>query len=529
MENKEKPLYKITKKPLLRKVPVLKNIFDTMCDQSKDAKQLIESAWKFGEKSHEDQKRLSGDPYFNHPALVALYLAEIGMDKKTIAAGLLHDILEDTPTNALLLEERFGIEIRILVEGVTRLGNIKHEGYEWEGHTETIRRLFLATAQDMRTIIIKLADRLHNMQTLEFHDKKKQQMKARETMELYVPIADRLGMGKLRQDLEDLSFSFLNPEKYTETENLQKQKLLENKKKIDLLHKALNRELATLKITFNTEIHTKGLHRLYKKLERKGNEWDQVPDYFTFSVVVPRVSDCYRAMGLIHSKWRPLPNKIKDFIAFPKPNGYQAIETTVFSDSGVIFEIHIFTEEMLLQAKYGIAFFLSPKEFYPRLSKNSEKPVFSVKDFIYSLFKVFTKGENISLIQEKICEVPLWIRKMVENQKNIMKPDEFVEGLTRDFFNHRIFVFTSKGEIIDLPQGSSGIDFAYAVGPDLGNHISVIRVDHKIVPLSQELRNGDIVEIEIDPKIKPTKNWLKFAKTIAAQQLINLYLQKHAD
>jgi len=496
-----------------------------MCDQSPEAKKLIESAWQFGEKAHSGQKRLSGDPYFNHPSLVALYLAEIGMDRNTIAAGLLHDILEDTPTSSTVLEEKFGTEIKVLVEGVTRLGSIKHEGYEWEGHTESLRRLFWTTAQDIRTIIIKLVDRLHNMQTLEFHTKEKQQEKAKETMELYAPIADRLGIGRLRQDLEDLSFSFINPEKYKETQNLQKEKLLINKKRIDSLHKALKIELTKLKTAyFQTEIHEKGLYRLYKKIERKGGNLDQIYDYFTFSVVVPTPSDCYKTMGAIHSKWRPLPSKIKDFIAFPKPNGYQGIETTVFSDDGELLEIHIFTKEMLLQAKYGIAFLLSPKEFLPTLG-DAEKQSFSLSNFIYSLFKVFTKRESINLIKGQI-QIPAWLQKMVETQKNIIKPKDFIDGLTRDFLNHRIFVFTANGDVVDLPQGSSGVDFAYTMGPEIGNHIHSVRIDHKECPLAQELRNGDIVEIETDPKIEPIKEWLKCAKTIAAQQLINSYLKK---
>lgn len=500
----------------------LSNILNIMSDRSADARELVKNAWEFSKEAHKNQKRLSGEPYICHPGKVAFYLAEAGMDKDTIAAGLLHDTLEDTKTTPDELEKLFGKDVKNLVEGVTRLGDIKYRGFD--SYSENLRRLFIATAQDIRTIIIKLVDRLHNVQTLEYHNKERQKRKALETLEIYVPIADRLGMSYLKKDLEDTSFSFIDPIDYKKMKHLQESEYEKDKKQIKSILNDLIDEFKKNKIDLCTQIKFKGIYSLYKKLKRKDGDLSQINDLFSISVIVPTNAECYKALGIIHNNWTPLPKEIKDFIAFPKPNGYQAIHTTIFREDGKALEIQISTHEMNLRSKYGIVSFFSPETLQKRLNKQLEIP-FSTKKFILSLLGFFGKDKesiNKSVASEK---VPAWLRGMVTTQKKITRPDEFIKSLESDFFEHRIFVFNSKGEVIDLPIDSNPIDFAYALGKKIGNHFELAKVNHHSVPIDTQLKNGDIVEITTSSNSHPNKNWLRYVKTTLAKQSIHTYIK----
>ena len=327
--------------------------------------ELITKAYDFAEKAHEGHLRHSGDPHFVHVFETAKTLAEFGMGATTISAGFLHDTIEDTDSTEEEIKKEFGPEILFLVQGVTKLKQLKYRGAE--RHTESLRKLFVATSQDIRVLIIKLADRLHNMRTLQYLPKAKQQRIALETLEIYVPLAYRLGIRKLHRELEDYAFQYAYPKKYEDTKKLLKEKSKETLKRLEKIHKSIRKAFAKEGLT---DVHTfsrvKGFYSLYKKLERKGRDIEKVYDIAALRVIVPSVSDCYKALGIIHGTWRPLPNRIRDYIAFPKPNGYQSLHTTIFTGDGGIVEVQIRTEQMHREAEYGIASHLSYKEGFKK-------------------------------------------------------------------------------------------------------------------------------------------------------------------
>ncbi len=489
----------------------VKDITTRMDSPTKADVELIAKAFAFAKEAHKEHKRYSGEPYFVHLFETAKNLAELGMGATTIAAGLLHDTLEDVGVTAETIEKEFGAEILFLIQGVTKLGKLKYRGAK--RHTESLRKLFVAMSQDIRVLIIKLTDRLHNMETLSHVPQHKQKRIALETLEIYAPLAYRLGMRKLNRELEDLAFPYVFPDEYKKTHEILKQKSRETNDHLEKVLNSIKKSLAKEKIlNFRTDYRLKGLYSLYKKLVRKEMDIERVYDISAIRIIVPTISDCYKVLGIIHGSWRPLPGRIKDYIAFPKPNGYRSIHTTIFTGDGGILEIQIRTEEMHKEAEFGIASHLSYKEEY---GKNGVNPNLL---WIMNLLRPQIFGSK-KPDHEKFIDVPQWIKHLAEAELS-HEPDEYIENLKTDFFGHRIFVFTPKGDVVDLPLESSPIDFAYAIHSDIGNHINGVKVNGKLVTLDSKLRNGDRVEIITKDKSKPSRKWLDIAKTTEARRHI---------
>lgn len=495
-------------------------------------KELIIRAYVFAEKAHEGQKRYSGEPYLNHLAHVARMLAEMGMEAHTIAAGILHDTIEDTNVTPEELQKEFGDEIFFLVQGVTKLGSVRYYGSD--RHNESLRKLFVATSQDIRVLIIKLTDRLHNMQTLQYVPKEKQLRIARETLEIYVPVTHRLGMGRIRKELEDLAFPYVYPEEYKKVIDLTRHIIKKSEEDLEKTRKSLQKRLAESGLRdFHTSYRAKGTYSLYQKLKRRDWDMDKVYDYLAIRIVVSSVEECYQVLGIVHELWRPLPKRVKDYIAFPKPNGYQSLHTTVITPHRSIVELQIRTETMHRDAEYGIASHIMYKEGQSgnKAVGNSSKSWFTA--LVPMLFRPFiwrSKAKQES--QQNIIKqqpdhrrkIPQWIQEIASAHKTHDGSHdgnmEFFEGLKEDFFSHRIFVFTPEGDVVDLPVGASPIDFAYAIHSDIGDHTSGSKVNNKLVGLDTELSNGDIVEIVMNKSNKPTRKWLDYTKTSLARRRI---------
>lgn len=477
---------------------------------------LVTRAYNLSREAHKDQKRFSGDVYFVHPAEVAFYLADIGMDAKTIAAGLLHDVIEDAGVTPTSISEQFGPEVLSLVEGVTKLGALRYRGLE--RHTESLRKLFAATAQDIRVLIIKLMDRLHNARTLEHVPRiEKRTRIALETLEIYAPIADRLGMSVAKQELEDAAFPWALPKEYEKTREMLKERKNENEKRLEKVEHDLKRELGEAGIrTFRTEARIKGIYSLYRKLERKDWDMTKIYDIIALRVIFPSVADCYTALGIVHAHWRPVPGKIKDYIAFPKPNGYQSIHTTVYTGDGGALEMQLRTEAQHQEALYGIASHLTYKEGQTGAGKRSSL------EWIRQFFPGGNKPEAAPL--DTKSGVPEWVQELAHVHPGGQESDDYMDTLKTDFFSHRVFVFTPKGDVIDLPIAATPIDFAYAVHSDLGNKMSGARVNGKMVSMDTPLRNGDMVEVITKPSAKPSRKWHDIAKTNMAKKHIRAAL-----
>jgi len=472
-----------------------------MRDASTEEIQLIERAFAFSKKAHEGQTRFNGEPYFSHAFNVGKILASIGIDAKTIAAGLLHDTVEDANIEAGDIEKEFGTDVSFLVEGVTKLGTLKYRGLE--RHVESLRKLFVATAQDPRVIIIKLADRLHNVRTLEGHPKpEKRKRIALETLEIFAPLAGRLGMGKLKGELEDASFPYVYEEEFAKTLQLRSNRGKDVEKSIDKFHTALLEELDAHHLTgIETDYRVKHLYSLWRKLKKYDMDIDKIHDILALRVIVPSIEVCYQVLGIIHGKWRPLPGRIKDYIALPKPNGYQSLHTTIFGGDGSIIEVQIRTRDMHHEAEYGIASHLAYK------TGTFEKQ----------------NGNSTRSVKRKLA----WIRQLFDWQQQAFdNSGEYLSHLKFDFFEDRVFVYTPKGDTIDLPNGATPVDFAYVVHSDVGNHLSGAKVNGKLVQLNYQLKTGDIIEIITKKKAGPTRKWLDHAKTSLAQRHIRSALQK---
>ncbi|MGH7175436.1 MAG: RelA/SpoT family protein [Minisyncoccia bacterium] len=498
----------------------VKEIVGEMQSSSEEDRKLVEKAYEFSKRAHEGHLRYSGEPYFVHPAAVAKALAEFGMDARTIAAGLLHDTVEDGLANAEEIEREFGKEVLFLVEGVTKLGKHKYRGAE--RHAESLRRLLVATASDIRVLIIKLADRYHNMSTLEAVPEEKRRRIALETLSIYAPIADRLGIGRLKKELEDLSFPYVDPDAYAHSLELRKLKTKETEVGLAKVQKELRHELYKRGLTdFHTGIRIKGLWSLHQKLARKSDDITQIHDIAALRVIVKSEADCYAALGAIHALYKPLPGEFKDYIAFPKPNGYRSLHTTVLTSEAGIVEVQIRTEEMHKNAQYGIASHMSYKE----LGKEAGKGAYSylsfswVRSLIPSLMR--TKPAESAL---PAVPVPRWLAELAEAHAQVAGTKEFVEGLKEDFFSHRVFVFTPAGDVIDMPSGATPIDFAYAIHGDLGDHAQGAKVNGKLVSFDTTLGNGDVVEILRRDAAHPSPKWLEIAKTSIARKRIRAVL-----
>ncbi|PCI19994.1 hypothetical protein COB64_02790 [Candidatus Wolfebacteria bacterium] len=476
----------------------VKEIFDLFKTTPTEADmKKITQAYEFAEEAHREQKRNSGEPYFVHVFEVGKNLARLGMDIKTIQAGLLHDTIEDTDITEDDIEKKFGKSVLFLVNGVTKLGTLKYKGRE--RHVESLRKFFIAMSEDVRVIVIKLADRLHNMQTLEHVRPDKQRRIALETLEIHAPLASRLGMGKLKAQLEDLAFPYVFPEEYELVKDLLRQRSKVDEKFKSKLRTTLAKEIAKHDIN-NVTIDARIKHKysLWQKLKRKNMDIEKIDDIIALRVIVPTIEDSYRVLGIVHKLWRPLPGRIKDYIAFPKPNGYQSLHTNVLTSDGGIAEIQMRTNQMHQEAEYGIAAHFTYKE-----SASSAHP-------------------------KKLGKSYEWIEEMKELQQGIAEPNKFLEHLKMDFFRDRIFVFTPEGDVVDIPEGSSPIDFAYRIHSDIGNHVSGSKINGKMSTLSTKLVNGDIVEIVTKKSAHPTNKWLDYSKTSLAKKHIRAYLQENS-
>jgi GTP pyrophosphokinase len=501
----------------------VKEIIGAMLAPSAEDIALVEKAYELSKRAHEGQSRFSGEPYFIHPAATAKILAEYGMDATTIAAGLLHDAVEDACVSREEIEKAFGKELLFIVDGVTKLGTHKYRGAE--RHAESLRRLLVATASDIRVLIVKLADRYHNMQTLEYVSEHKRRRIALETLEIYAPIADRLGMGKVKRLLEDLAFPYVDPDAATHTAEMRKLKTEETESGLEKVRKEIDRELAEKGLkAFRTDIRMKGLWSLHQKLKRKNDDISLIHDIAALRVVVPTIEDCYTTLGLIHALYRPLPGKFKDYISFPKPNGYQSLHTTLVTPEAGIVEVQIRTEEMHRHALFGIASHMSYKQLgkgIEKLDAVTQKSRFSSLSFLWrslipSLMKTVKKDDG----KGGETKVPPWLAELADAHATVTGSQEFVEGLKEDFFSHRVFVFTPHGDVIDLPAESTPIDFAYAIHSDLGDHLQGAKVNGKLVSFDTTLGNGDIVEIIRRDSSHPSSKWLEIAKTSLARRHI---------
>lgn len=505
--------------------PSAKELISYMTKPTEADKALIKKAFDFAIEAHKEHKRNSGEPYFVHLYATAKGLAEIDMDAPTIAAGLLHDSIEDVGISEETIKKEFGDEVLTLVKGVTKLGKLKYRGAE--RHIESLRRLFVATSKDIRVVLIKLMDRRHNINTLEYVPEHKQGRIASETLYIFAPLADRLGMGRLKGELEDASFKYLFPEDYAKMNTIMKESKLVREPKMEIIINTLKKKLSEHGIkNFRTESRIKGLYSLYKKLERKDGDMDKIHDLHAIRIIVSSIEDCYRALGAAHMLWHPLPGKIKDYIAFPKPNGYRSIHTTVMTKEAGPVEIQFRTEIMHREAQYGIASHLTYKESGSKDDRGTmKKNTLWYRQLIPSLLR-----GNTNTISKKNTPAPKWINELATahnvDEDKLPKSKSLLQEISDDFFSYRIFVFTPKGDVVDLPTGSSPIDFAYAIHSEIGNHLSGAKVNGKLVSLDNPLSNGDIVQIETKKNAKPTKKWLEHVRTTVARRHINTELTK---
>ena len=457
---------------------------------------LVKKAYRYSAKAHQKQKRYSGAPYTSHLLEVAKILANLELDVITIAAGILHDIIEDTDTSLSSIEEEFGEEIAMLVNGVTKLSKISFKTRE-EQQAENFRKMFLAMAEDVRVILIKLADRLNNMRTLQYVPPHKRVKIAQETLEIYVPIANRLGISRVRWELEDLSLRYLEPIKYREVVNRIAKNRLERENYVESIKEIIKEEIEKVKIEAEIQGRPKNIYSIYKKMEKGGKDFFQIYDLIAIRVICNSVRDCYAVLGLLHSIWKPMPGRFKDYIAMPKSNMYQSLHTTVITPKGEPLEIQIRTGEMHKTAEYGIAAHWKYKE-------------------------------KVDLKKDKKLEERLsWLRQILEWQKDLKDPKEFMENLKIGLFQDEVFTFTPKGDVKILPSGSTPIDFAYLIHTDVGHRCMGAKVNKKIVPLDCKLKSGDIVEILTSKSSRgPSRDWLKIAKTSGAKNRIRIWFKK---
>lgn len=457
---------------------------------------LIGRAFETARGLHDGQLRKSGEPYLIHPIAVAKILAQLGMDDETIVGGLLHDVVEDTEYTREQLVEDFSEEVALLVDGVTKLGAIKFDTKE-EAQAENLRKMFLAMSKDIRVLIIKLADRLHNMRTLEFMRAEKKLEKARETLDIYAPLASRLGIYTVKFELEDISLKYLHPREYETLEIEVSEKKEQRVQFINQVIDEIKEALDQMNMQYDISGRSKHLYSVYKKMVLQHKQLDEIFDLTAVRIIVENVRDCYAVLGQVHTMWKPLPGRFKDYIAMPKPNMYQSLHTTVLGDNGEPFEIQIRTYEMHRVAEYGIAAHWKYKEGNTKSDQNNE--------------------------DMKLA----WLRQTLEWQKELNDPKEFMETLKMDLFSSQVFVFTPKGEVIDLPAGSTPLDFAFKIHTAVGCKCVGAKVNGKMVTIDHTLNNGDIVEIVTSSNSSgPSVDWLKIAKSSTTRNKIRQWLKK---
>ena len=460
---------------------------------SETDEEMLVRAYRYAETAHSNQKRASGEPYFIHPCAVADILMDLGLDAATIAAALLHDVIEDTNSTAEDIKAAFGEEVLELVSGVTKLEKIEFKSKE-DAEAENFRKIFVAMAKDVRVIIIKLADRLHNMRSLNFLSHERQQRMASETLDIYAPLAGRLGISQIKCELEDLCLKYLDPEAYDSLVYNIKERLSERKEFVNKIVEEIKELMSGDGVEGEVFGRPKHFYSIYKKMKNKGKTLDQIYDLTAVRVIVNDIGQCYTVLGRIHEKWKPIPGRIKDYIATPKPNKYQSLHTTVMTRFGQPFEIQIRTEEMHRIAEFGIAAHWKYKE-----GRSEEE-------------------------QSKFESRLTWLREVMEWQGDLKDSKEFIDALKTELYSHELLVFTPRGKVISLPPGATPVDFAYAIHSEVGNHCTGARVNSKIVPLTTTLEVGDVVEIITSPNSKgPSRDWLKFIKSSSAKAKIRQF------
>ena len=477
----------VTKAEFLEKILSINSKYDT---------ELIGKAFDTANRLHDGQFRKSGEPYIIHPVNVAYILAEMGMDDATIVGGLLHDVVEDTDYTREQLVNDFGEEIALLVDGVTKLGTIKFESKE-EIQAENFRKMFLAMSKDIRVLIIKLADRLHNMRTMEYMKPEKIVEKCNETLDIYAPLASRLGISKVKFELEDLALKYLHPEEFQELKQKVNKRKEEREETINNVIAEIKDALDGMNLHYDIYGRAKHYYSIYKKMKMQHKQIDEIFDLIAVRIIVDNVKDCYAVLGIVHTMWKPIPGRFKDYIAMPKPNMYQSLHTTVIGDNGEPFEIQIRTYEMHQVAEYGIAAHWKYKE-----GDTSGK----------------SSGDDIKLA---------WLRQSLEWQKDLKDPKDFLETMKMDLFASQVFVFTPKGDVIELPAGSTPLDFAFKIHSAIGCKCVGAKVNGKMVTIDYTLQNGDIVEIVTSANSAgPSVDWLKIAKSSNARNKIRSWLKK---
>ena len=453
----------------------------------------LDEAYAFSHQAHEGQSRKSGEPFVNHPIEVALILAELHMDTATLKAALLHDTVEDSEVTLDEIRERFGDEVAELVDGVTKLGKIEFESMS-EAQSNNLRKMLIAMAKDIRVILIKLADRLHNMRTLAALPEERRLEKAHETMDIYAPLAHRLGISSIKWELEDLAFYHLEPHRFHQVSRMVAESRKAREDYLASVIEQLKEELAAVKITAKISGRPKHLFSVYQKMSQKGKDFNEIYDLIALRVIVDSVKDVYGALGTVHSIWKPVPGRFKDYVAMPKFNMYQSLHTTVIGPSGSPLEIQIRSEEMHRTAEYGVA--------------------------AHWRYKEGLHGDDA--FDERLA----WLRQMLEWQTELKDPREFMEALKIDLFEEEVFVFSPKGDVISLKRGSTPIDFAYAIHTEVGNHCVGAKVNGAIVPLGYELQMGDRIEILTNKNSKPSRDWLNIVKTSSAKSKIRNFYSK---
>ncbi|HEY7585866.1 MAG TPA: bifunctional (p)ppGpp synthetase/guanosine-3',5'-bis(diphosphate) 3'-pyrophosphohydrolase [Candidatus Deferrimicrobiaceae bacterium] len=455
--------------------------------------ELIHKAYVFTAKVHHGQLRQSGEPYLIHPLNVAYILAEWNLDEETVVTGLLHDTVEDTVATAQELKELFGDNVGQMVDGVTKISRVVISDVA-DQKAESLRKMILAMGKDLRVVLVKLADRLHNMRTIGHLAPDKQVSVARETQEIYIPIASRLGMSRVKMELEDRCLEVLHPEDYRELVRLADERKRDRESHVSGVIELLGKKLSEAGVDASVTGRPKHIAGVFHKMARQGIEFDQVYDFIGFRIIAKSVRDCYEALGIVHSLWKPVPGRFKDYIAMPKPNLYQSLHTTVFGPSAELMEIQIRTEEMHAIAEYGVAAHWKYKEGKP----------------------IIGKGDQMFL----------WLRQILELQQDMKDPREFLNTVKVELFPEEVYVFTPRGDVKELPIGATTIDFAYAIHTEVGNQCVGAKVNGKMVPLKTALKNGDVVEIITHPAHKPSKDWLKIAKTSRALNKIRAYVRE---
>ena len=460
---------------------------------------LIMKAYNYAVEHHGDQKRRSGEPYIIHPLNVAYILAGVGLDEATICAALLHDVVEDTDATDADLRREFGDEIADMVAGVTKLEAMQFTTVE-EQQVEDYRKMFLAMGKDIRVIILKIADRLHNMRTLKYLKRDRQIANAKETMEIYAPLANRLGLYSMKWELEDLSFKYLYPEEYHELVEGINKKREERLKFIEKIMDDIRVQLKKQHIDAEVTGRAKHLYSIYRKMKRDNKTLDQIYDLFALRILVNSIKDCYAALGVVHEMYSPMPGRFKDYIAVPKPNMYQSIHTTLLGDKGTPFEVQIRTWDMHRIAEYGIA-----------------------AHWAYKEASYFGKKQSVKVEEDKLA----WLRESLEWQKDMQDPQEFLTTLKTELFEDEVYVFTPKGAIKILPRNATPIDFAYSIHEEIGNHMTGCKINRKMMPIITPLKSGDIIEIITSDNSKgPSRDWLKFVKSTKAKNKINGWFKK---